>query len=307
MLQRISTRRGFTIIELLLAMVMGLVILAAGLSFAVSTMRTFTGGQLREGVYRNARFVNMALERDFQGTGVGIGRTPSFGTLAVWGDTVTILQVPYEPIEAEPYDVNMPLGFIYPAETGTCGGQCVDLLKDALGNLDLAVGDLARLQAASERRLILIQSKADFGTTAQVWFTNTPRILHYQAGLTGMALNGNTGTFVQKLKPIVYYVEGTKLMRAQSFNLDATPAGVVVAEGVQSWNVYLIFVDGDEADEANALDGDDTNDYDDIVGVRIEAVLAADRTDHNVNAGNLFTRRYEWRFAPRNLMYERNR
>jgi prepilin-type N-terminal cleavage/methylation domain-containing protein len=305
MLHRISTRQGFTIIELMLAMVMGLVILAAGLSFTLSTMRTFTGGQLREGVYRNARFVNMSLERDFQGTGVGIGRTPSFGTLAVWGDTVAILQVPYEPLEAEPYDVDVLPGFTYPVGSGTCGAQCVDLLKDSGGNLDLAVGDLARLQVSSERRLIIIQSKADLGLTGQVWFTNHPQILHYEAGLTSMALG--SGAFVQKLLPIVYYVDGTKLMRAQSFKLDATPDGVVVAEGVQSWDVHLIFVDGDEADQANPLDTDDTNDYDDIVGVRIEAVLAADRPDRNVNQGNLFTRKYEWRFAPRNLMYERNR
>ena len=83
--------------------------------------------------------------------------------------------------------------------------------------------------------------------------------------------------------------------------------GAVLADGIQSWEVTLVFVDGDEAERANALDGDDTNDYDDIVSVRILAILAADDPDPRVNQGVLYTRDYEWRFAPRNLTYERNR
>ena len=58
---------------------------------------------------------------------------------------------------------------------------------------------------------------------------------------------------------------------------------------------------------ADANDGDATNDFDDILSIRIQARLAADRTDPRVNGGNLFTRDYSWRFSPRNLMYERNR
>ena len=57
----------------------------------------------------------------------------------------------------------------------------------------------------------------------------------------------------------------------------------------------------------NIQDSDTTNDFDDIVGVRIRNVLAADHIDPRVNDGELFTREYEWRFAPRNLMYERDR
>ena len=83
--------------------------------------------------------------------------------------------------------------------------------------------------------------------------------------------------------------------------------GAVLADGIQSWEVTLVFVDGDEAEKADPFDLDDTNDYDDIVSVRILATLAADDPDPRLNQGLLYTRDYEWLFAPRNLTYERNR
>jgi hypothetical protein len=292
----------------MISLVMGLVVLAAALSFAVQTWRTFSGGQLREEVHRNARFVTMSLERDFQFTGVGLGRTASWGTLAAWGDTILVLGVPFEPTEAPPYDLEPGPGTSNPLPAGgTCGAQCVNLNKDTNGNFDLAVGELARLQVKDTRRLILVQSVSDLGTEMEVWFSAAPNVLRYPAGLTGGLLLDRFGTFVQELRPVVYYVDGQKLMRAQTFNLDGTPNGAVLAEGVQSWEVRVIFADGDEMDEANSLDADDTNNYDDVVGVRISAVLAADKPHPRVNNGALFTREYEWRFAPRNLMYERNR
>ena len=62
-----------------------------------------------------------------------------------------------------------------------------------------------------------------------------------------------------------------------------------------------------DAHASDATDGDATNDFDNILSVRLRATLAADRADQRVNGGALFTRDYAWRFSPRNLMYERNR
>ena len=80
-----------------------------------------------------------------------------------------------------------------------------------------------------------------------------------------------------------------------------------MASGVQSFDVSLVFTDGDEAVAANPNDGDGTNDYDDIAGVRIKVALTADRTDPRVNNGAALTRAREWYLVPRNLTYERNR
>ena len=50
-------RTGFTLVELLLSLVMGMIVVGASLSFAVATFRGAGGNRLREEVYRNARFI----------------------------------------------------------------------------------------------------------------------------------------------------------------------------------------------------------------------------------------------------------
>jgi prepilin-type N-terminal cleavage/methylation domain-containing protein len=305
-----SPRRtnGFTLIELMLALIVGLVVVSAAMSSAVSTFQTVRGTALREGVNRNARFVAMSLERDFLSTGVGIASTTSFGALAVWGDTAVVLRVPYTPTLAPPYDI-VPDTLSLPAVgQGTCGSRCLDLAK-ASGTFTLAVGDLARMQIQSERRLIVITNVNDPGgptDTVQVQFANLDTLVRYPGGLTGLQIPAN-GAFVQQLAPVIYWPENGNVMRAERFADDGSLIGDVMASGVQSWETTLIFTDGDELDLADANDGDATNDYNDILSVRIRATLAADRVDQRVNSGTLFTRDYAWRFSPRNLMYERNR
>lgn len=305
---RARNTKGFTIIEMVIALVIGLVILSASLQFAVATMRTVEGGKVREETYRNVRFLTMSLERDFQFTGVSLQSTSAFGSLTVSGDTILILSVPYDPNEAPPYDLFPPPGTDNPLPVGgTCGTRCVNLSRDANGDFDLAVGDLARLQVNGERRLIIVQSVVDAGASIEVWFTSATTIFKYPAGLTGGLRLDRFGTFLQKLSPVIYYVQGTQLMRAERFNLDGTLAGVPLADGIHAWDVQLEFEDGDLADAAQPNDADYTNDYDDMTAVHVNATVAADNVDPRVNGGNLFTRTYEWRFSPRNLMYERNR
>ena len=305
-----SPRRsnGFTLIELMLAMIVGLVVVSAAMSSAVSTFQTVRGTALREGVNRNARFVAMSLERDFMSTGVGITSTTSFGALAVWGDTTVVLRVPYTPTLAPPYDIVPDTTSLPAVGQGTCGSLCLDLAK-ASGVFDLAVGDLARMQIQSERRLVIITNVNDPGgptDTVQIQFANLDTLVRFPGGLTGLQIPAN-GAFVQKLMPVIYWPENGNLMRAERFAADGSLVGDIMASGVQSWEATLIFTDGDELDLADATDGDATNDYDDILSIRIRATLAADRADRRVNGGALFTRDYAWRYSPRNLMYERNR
>ena len=303
-----AENRGFTLIEVMISLTVGIIVLSGALSFAVGMWRSLEGNEIREDVYRDARYMGMSLERDFQATGVGLVSTVSFGSLAVWGDTITILRIPFMPNESPPYQIDPPAGVNNPLNPGgTCGARCINLQKAADGSFDLEVGDLARLQVNDERRLILIQTIADYGATVAIEFTAAPLILHYAAGLSGGLLLDRFSSFVQKVGAVIYYLDGTELKRAETLNLDGTPAAETVAYGVQSFEVSLLFVDGDEADAANSADGDVTNDFDDITGVRIRAEVGADRIHRSVNSGNLFTRKYEWIFSPRNLLYERNR
>jgi len=303
-----NANRGFTLVELLIAMVVGVVVISSAMSFAVSTMQTVRGGKLREGVTRDARFISMSLERDFMSTGVGIASTPGFGALAVWGDTTVILRVPFTPTLAPPYDIVPDTNALPALGQGTCGSRCLDLAK-AAGTFDLAVGDLARMQIQDERRLIVVTNVTDPGgpnDTVRVTFANVDTLVRYQGLLTGLQIPPS-GAFVQKLAPVVYWAENGNLMRAERFRADGSLNGDVVAENIQAWDASLIFTDGDTLDLADAGDGDATNDFDDILSVRIRATLTASRTDPTVNGGQLFTRTYVWRFSPRNLMYERNR
>lgn len=298
---------GFTLIEVMISLTVGIIVLSGALSFAVGLWRNLEGNEIREDVYRDARYVEMSLERDFQGTGVGLVSTVSFGSLAAWGDTLVIFSVPFIPTESPPYDLDPPVGTNNPLDPGgTCGARCLNLNKAADGTFDLEVGDVARLQVNDERRLIQVQSMADYGATVAIGFTDEAEILHYGAGFSGGLLLDRYSSFVQKLAPIIYYLDGTELKRAETLNLDGTPAGETIAYGVQSFEVSLLFLDGGEADAANPADGDVSNDFDDITGVRITAVMGAARVHRAVNQGNLFTRTYEWLFSPRNLLYERN-
>ena len=59
-----ANHQGFTLIELLISVVLSVVIMGASLSFAMAAFRGSEANSLREEVYRNARFIGMALERE---------------------------------------------------------------------------------------------------------------------------------------------------------------------------------------------------------------------------------------------------
>jgi prepilin-type N-terminal cleavage/methylation domain-containing protein len=301
-------RRGFTLIELLLSVVLSVVVMGASLSFAIATFRGTEANRLREEVYRNARFIGMSLERDIQTTGVGIASGIRFGTLNTYNDTLVVLHVPWLPTNAFPYEINPPAGVDNPLPPGgTCGATCIDLNKGPANSFDLQPGDIARLQINAERRVILVTDVRDMGNAVQLTFSAGPTLLNSEAALSGGVQLDRFSTVVQKLQPIIYFVENEVLYRS----VQLTPAGDLIASplayGVKSWETKMLFLDLDEADQGNPYDSDNTNDFDDILGTRITATLGTNRPDIRVADGEIFTRNYEWKLLPRNLMYERNR
>ena len=300
-------RGGFTIVELLISLVIGLVLVAASLSFAISTFRGAEGNKVREEVYRNARFVGMSLQRDVQTAGVGIQSEVEYGTLSTFNDTLVVLSVPWQPTLAHAYQVVPPAGVNNPlAAGGTCGATCIDLAYNPSGGFDLAAGDLARLQVNAERRLILITSVTDIGTRFQINFLAGTTFLHSESAFAGGLLLDRFQSVVQELRAVVYYRTGTTLFRSQSFSTAGALQPSPMAYGVLAWDAWLVFTDLSEGVEANPVDANVNNDFDDLLGVRIATRLAANRPDMRVNAGALFSNDYEWQIMPRNLMYERN-
>jgi len=296
-----SGRAGFTLIEMLIAMVVGVLVLSASMSVALSTFRSIAGVQLKDGIDRNARFIGLALQRDLTETGVDIDALTDFGTLAVWNDTIAILRVPYNPTAAPSYPLN-----ITTLPNGVCGATCLEITS--AGVPVLAVGDLARFQLNTERRLVLVTSMSPVAGGYRVNFSTLDTLLNHTSGIpTGGLFPANaTSAFVQRLALVAYWRQGTQLMRATAIDTSGALLGESVAEGVQSFDVTLLFTDGDELDHASGSDGDGTNDYNQIAAIRTRAVMQADRADQRVSSGLLLTRSYEWFVSPRNLIYERN-
>lgn len=303
------TRRGFTLVELMLSMTVAIVVITAATSFSMSSWQTRRGWTVREGVDRGARFIGLALARDVQEAGISMESTPTFASLGSFGDTLSVLSVPYTPNEAPVYSIFDDGGVdpTYPPG-GNCGPLCIEFNKPN-GALDLVAGDLARLQVGTTRRLLLLSSVADQGNGRfRVEFLDVKRLLGRDAGLDSLLLS-RSGSTLQKLNAVVYYRNPSSkaLYRATSFDAGGLPVGQLMASDVEAFETSLLFINGSESPAYNGLDADTLNDGNDIMGTRIRAQLKSDRSDPAVNGGQPILRWYEWQVSPRNLMYEKNR
>lgn len=306
---------GFTLIELMIAMIVGILILSASTKLLLSSMRSLTGTELRDGVDRRARFIGIALQRDVQQTGISIDSRPTFGTVGTYADTLVMLRVPYfVPAGGGPEQpaINYSRTAVLPggAGVGNCGALCVEVVRPAGEVFQIKVGELAYIQLnANVRRLIRVTAVSlPTGTTARVTFSNTNRILGHTAGIAGIDLR--TPFTVRTLRAVAFYRDATTsvLNRVDSVLTTGAVVPQPIATGVQSWTASLIFTNGVEANLADPdADGDPDNNFDDIARVHLQATLQADRADARVNNGVLLSRRYDWWLTPRNLVYERNR
>ncbi len=306
-----TTRRraGFTLAELLISMTVAMVVITGATSFAVGSWKTRRSWTVKESVDRGARFVGLSLARDVAEAGISIESTPTFASLATFGDTLSVLSVPYEPNESPVYPIyddgdtlpNYPPG-------GNCGATCIELVNPG-GVIPLAGGNLAKLQVGSTRRLLLLQSvTAAGGGRFRVTFLPIQRLLGRDSGLDSLLLS-RSGTTLQKVNAVVYWRDGTtnKLYRASELSASGSPIGQLIAANVQQFEASLLFISNTESPYYDGLDTDTLNDGNDIIGARIQAQMQADRSDPSVNGGQPVMRWYEWKVAPRNLLYEKNR
>lgn len=305
----LRVRKGFTLVELLLSMTISMIIVTAATGFALASWQSRRGWTIREAIDRNARFVGLSISRDAQEAGIGMESTPVFASVAGFGDTLSILSVPYEPNESPVYSIyndggaspNYPMG-------GNCGATCIEFNKSA-GTYILAAGDMARLQVGSERRLLLITSVTNNGTRFKVFFKDQNWLLGRQSALSDSLLLSRSGSSIQKLKVVLYYYDAAAktLMRADKFTTAGAPIGSAMASNVDDWDASLQFVGNFVYQSYNGFDADTTNNGNKIIGVKVRAKIKADHTDPGVNKGQLVSRWYEWNVAPRNLLYEKNK
>ena len=308
--RRSSRRRGFTLIELLVALTLGAFVLAAAVAYMLRELRTLTGSEIRQSLARNTRYVGTTLQHDVQQAGIEIQSTSDMGPIDVWpgavGDTLVVLYVPYEPRMAPAHWIVPPVGSTNPLPPGgTCGATCIEVTRDAAVPLELSDGDLVRIALPGSWRLGLIEGIAETSdTSVALTLADTPRLLRWPAGLGGGLQLDRFATYVQKIALVGFYLDGEEqLQRAHRLDRGGALVGDILAYDVEQFDASLVFADGGTGEGANPLDADPTNDFDDIVAVRVRVTIRADRVDPRVNRGEPLRRMHEWTVTPRNLLY----
>jgi prepilin-type N-terminal cleavage/methylation domain-containing protein len=308
-------RAGFSLPELLIALVIGMVVITAGTDFAVRTFKSRRGWVVREGVDRHARFVGLSLQRDASEAGVALESSPSFASVQALGDTLSLLSIPWINLggvglaEAPVYPLHDDggSGVAYPPG-GNCGATCLEV-ELAGQMLNIAYPSLVQLRVGTVRRLLLVTSGTIVGgTRLRLNFRAMPSLIGRPSGLDSLPLL-RSGTSVQQVRAVVYWrnAADSTLLRAERFSETGVAQGEPVAAPVTGFTPRLRFTDGGEGATYNGVDADSTNDGNDIIGLRVRVRLEADRSDPAVKNGGRLGRWYEWRMAPRNLLYEKNR
>ncbi len=309
-MSQVASRKGeagFSLVEMMIAMIIGVALLVTSTGLVMGTIRSLTGSELRDAIDRNARFMGIALQRDIQQTGIGLDSRTNFGTIGTFADTLVVLWSPYL---GTPEDVAVG----YPRSgagggfgIGNCGALCLQVQVVA-PPFQIAVGDLAYVSLNADVRRLVRVTAVDFPSAgvARVTIANTSRILGHDAGIADINLGG--AFTLRTIRAVAFYRNAAnELLRATSVSTAGAAQGQVLATNVQSWDTSLQMLNGAEITQANGLDASEDNDYDKIGRVHVVATLRAERADPRVNNGALLTQTYEWWFAPRNLMYERNR
>lgn len=86
----------------------------------------------------------------------------------------------------------------------------------------------------------LVTDVINLGSTVELTFAADTTPLHYDAAFKGGVQLDRFSTIVQKLQPIVYYVEGEILYRADRFDVNGSLIGAPLAYGVKSWETKMI-------------------------------------------------------------------
>lgn len=301
----------------MIALVVGLVVITTVTGYVRSTDRTIAATSMRDDYARKARFLGLTLRRDIGSAGVGIQSLRGWGTVAVYGDTIVILTVPYEPNAEPAYTVVPPAAALTPTATSNssgCGNRCFRVRRVSSGTaLTLQAGDVARVQQGTVRRLIAITAVGALAPSGasdslSVQFVDAAALLRRPSIPDGPPLAGITASnsTVQRLGLVAYWRDASNnLRRATRVNAAGQLVGEIVATGCTQFEAWLTFRDGGQADFADSTVLNRW--YNDINAVTVRATLQADLVDLRVNGGVPLRRTFTYRIQPRNLLYERNR
>lgn len=305
---------GFTLVEIIVATLLGTLVLGGALMIFNSQQRNARTEGLLVELQQNARYAIDMVSREIQTAAQGMDPTSEFGVVAMIDGSSGApdsLYVAYADAKGDRYTLLDPPG---PPDRKV-------KVKQLCGNIvdDLNPGDFIYIAKGSMRGIAYItrenpdpSSSAcdgkddDYELNSKVFDIE---VIDDQRH--GWLWQGNeAGAAATRAIGAAFYLDQSqagnpRLIRASDYP-DGAWEGGPIAEGISDFQTELIFANGDTLTAADGGDADPDNDYDDITSVRVTFTARARRTDYALAEGQRFSRSYSVTVAPRNLMYTRN-
>ena len=179
--------------------------------------------------------------------------------------------------------------------------------------LQIGVGNMIQMNVDNERRFLNVTAKRNMGggryqltfSAGDTLFLHPADWARDPASAQNLQLRPAETSF-QKITPVMYYRNAQKqIMRSTGLTAGGAPIAEVLADSVTAWDVWLFFADGDSAKMADPTDARPRP----TTTVTWRASRSPRRCRTCVATATWARRpraRFEWRYSPRNLAYERN-
>lgn len=306
MLASIPNKResGFSLIELMIALVLGLFIIGGVLAVFMSSSASFNSTAALSRVQENGRFALEILAEDLRNTG---------NRSNCWGDVVDVINTADSDYEADAYDLNNPIKgwtdaageFFVGDLTGYQANTDLVIVKhaaDASGvvlsaNIDSTDTTFPVTGGVVQGAILLLSDAAGCDLFQNTAATNSASVKRGSA--TGDAKIGNkavsgqplshayisTGsTDISQLSSALYYV-GSGASSATALRSVHYDNGVANDEELVEGVTDLAFLYGVVSGASSAVDytsdADAVSDWDDVVAVRVNVTVQNEDIIHN--------------------------
>lgn len=305
---------GFTLLELLIAMFIGVIMVAGSLGLLDLTRGSSRTERLRLEMQQNAREARDMITRDLQQAGQGMDPNSSFGVVATADggtgqpDTLFIQYLEPDTPDHAVLDPGAGMEKSRVILKVTCGDPVDDIAPDDF--LYVANGSARGVAHVTAVTHNVSGSCGGQPPTTQIG-TATLDVSVVDGEAHGWVLHGNAaGGVALRVRAVAYFLDtgnagSPYLARSTSYQGGAWQP-VPVGDMVSDFQAELLFADGDVADVADDGDADPTNDYDDFNTVRITFDAETRWQDKDLEGGQRYVRSYSLSVTPRNQLYTRN-
>jgi type IV pilus assembly protein PilW len=281
----INKNQGFTIIELMIAMAIVSLVMAAIVSAFIFQQESYNTQEQVAVMQQNGRAAMSALSRDVRIAGFGLGNASTSYYDSSVGATAYLQAVTSHNSYANGTD-SIDICYADPSNTATITDDMPN--SSAILKVDTVTG-------FEDGDLVIITNGIN-ASILEVTATNASALI-IQHNPGGGTINPPGG---HNIFPAGGYTAGSKLFKVQikSYDIDFSdplhplmrmdsdgPVGSGAfqpfADNIEDLQFAYIFSDGDEADSADDADGDDTNDHSDIRAVRINVLARTGRVMKN--------------------------